>query len=85
MAYTPSGYTNRNHIGTGGTTPSHQGAAVVALRGRGQCEGVGLVRMVQVSTDTCLIEATIDRLSDCTYEVKVHEYGDMSEGGDRYP
>ncbi len=62
---------------------THLGAAVVALRGR-ECEGVGLVRMVQLSEEMCLIEATIDGLSAAKHEVKVHEYGDMSEGGIRY-
>ncbi len=57
---------------------SHRGAAVVALRGR---EGVGLVRMVQLTDDKCLIEATIDRLPATQHEVKVHEYGDLSGGG----
>lgn len=70
-------------MSTGSVSSSHHGAAVVALTTHDPCGGVGLVRMVQVNRDTCLIEATIDRLSRHHHEVKVHEYGDMSEGGDR--
>lgn len=65
------------------STPSHHGAAVAALRPRGEGKGVGLVRLVQVSKEHCLIEATVDGLSPLQHEVKVHEYGDLSEGGDR--
>ncbi len=56
---------------------------MVALRGS-VCEGVGLVRMVQVTKETCLIEATIDGLAAMPHQISVHAYGDMSEGGHRY-
>ncbi len=55
---------------------------MVALRG--VCESVGLVRMVQVTKETCLIEATIDGLVTMPHQISVHQYGDMSEGGHRY-
>lgn len=65
---------------TGGSTPCNHGAAVAALKGR----GVGLVRLVQTSEEECLIEATIDGLSIEQHEIKIHEYGDLADGGDRY-
>ena len=40
--------------------------------------------MVQATPTQCVVEATIDGLPQGQYEVNVHEYGDLSQGCDRY-
>lgn len=66
-----------------GQTASHHGAAVAILKG--SSSEVGMVRMVQATPDQCVLEATIDGLTPgLDYKVKVHDYGDLSKGCDRY-
>ena len=61
---------------------THHGAAVSALRGS---QGVqGLVRMTQLSPEQCVIDGTLDGLTSGTHDVKVHLYGDITQGCDRY-
>jgi len=64
------------------TDTTHHGAAVSALRGS---HGVqGLVRMTQVSPEQCLLDGTLDGLASGSHDVKVHLYGDITEGCNRY-
>jgi len=59
----------------------HHGAAVSALRGS---QGVqGLVRMTQLSPAQCVIDGTLDGLTSGTHDIKVHLYGDITQGCDR--
>ena len=61
---------------------THHGAAVSALRGS---QGVqGLVRMTQLSPEQCLIDGTLDGLTSGAHDVKIHLYGDITQGCDRY-
>ena len=62
-----------------GTT--HHGAAVSALRGS---DGIqGLVRMVQLSPEQCVIDGSVDGLVSGPHDVKVHVYGDITKGCNR--
>ncbi len=58
-----------------------QRAAVVALKGEGEL--IGLVRMVQSSAVSCVIEATMDGLPAGKYSICVHQLGDLSQQGYR--
>ena len=66
-------------------SPGHHGAAVVVLKAynQGGVGGLGLARLVQTTPNRCVVDATIDGLPEGHYQVKVHEYGDMSQGCDR--
>ncbi|XP_003386470.2 PREDICTED: copper chaperone for superoxide dismutase-like [Amphimedon queenslandica] len=58
---------------------SHQGAAVVVMKGSGPVNG--LLRMVQVSSNECVIEGTIDGLTpNKEHLLKIHDHGDLSNG-----
>lgn len=48
------------------------------VTGDSGCQGV--VRMIQVSPDLCVIEGTIDHLKPGQHSIVVHELGDLSEG-----
>ena len=62
---------------------SHHGAAVAMLKGNSN--ELGMMRMVQATPDQCVLEATMDGLTPSyKYRVKVHDYGDLSNGCDRY-
>ena len=56
----------------------HLGAAVSIVTGSSGCQGI--VRMIQVSPDLCVIEGTIDHLTPGKHSVVVHELGDLSQG-----
>ncbi|EDV23287.1 Copper chaperone for superoxide dismutase [Trichoplax sp. H2] len=56
---------------------SHLGAAVSILSGTSV---KGLVRFTQLSADKCMIEGTVDNLRPGNYDIKIHEYGDLSDG-----
>ncbi len=43
----------------------------------------GLIRMVQVSEDSCVMEGTVDGLQPGTHSLAIHENGDLSLGCDR--
>ena len=45
---------------------------------------IGLVRMVQVTSSSCVVEATIDNIPIGEYSINIHQLGDISRGGDRY-
>jgi len=63
--------------GMGASQSNHLGAAVSEMSG---CNAIGVVRMVQASEDSCIIEGTLDGLKPGTHGLYVHEYGDLSEG-----
>lgn len=44
----------------------------------------GVVRMVQVDHELCVIDGTIDGLSPGPHGLHVHECGDLSKGCDRF-
>ena len=43
----------------------------------------GIVRLIQYDEDECIVEGTIDGLPPGSYQLAVHEYGDLSNGCDR--
>ena len=53
------------------------------LKSYGHGNGVGLARLVQATPTQCVIDATIDGLPEGQYKLKVHEYGDLSNGCER--
>lgn len=57
------------------------GAAVAMLAGVGSVQGV--VRFLQVSEDTCVIDGTVDGLSPGLHGIHIHEFGDLSMGCER--
>ena len=57
---------------------SHHGAAVAILQGGGGVRG--LVRMVQVTPEQCVVEGTVDGLTPGQHAIQVHQYGDLSDG-----
>uniref|UniRef100_UPI00358EC15E copper chaperone for superoxide dismutase-like isoform X2 n=1 Tax=Myxine glutinosa TaxID=7769 RepID=UPI00358EC15E len=62
--------------GVGSSAGEHHGAAVTMLEGRGpEC---GVVRLMQVSSDCCLIEGTVDRLTPGLHGLHVHSLGDLT-------
>ncbi|XP_073461242.1 copper chaperone for superoxide dismutase isoform X3 [Aquarana catesbeiana] len=54
------------------------GAAVAMMSGEGSLQGV--VRFLQVSEDTCVIDGTVDGLSPGLHGLHIHEFGDNSAG-----
>ncbi|XP_072032516.1 copper chaperone for superoxide dismutase-like [Amphiura filiformis] len=73
--------------GQGTATTSHLGAAVVQLELPGPVMGV--IRMVQATQDSCVIDGTIDGLTPHgKHGLNIHEYGDLSQAcnscGDHY-
>lgn len=63
--------------GLGMTMP----AAVAIFRGG---EVTGLARLVQVDEQHCVVEGTVDGLQPGLHQVRVLEYGDLSQGCARY-
>ena len=55
----------------------HLGAAVVEIA-NGPVKGV--VRLLQMDEDNCLVEGTVDGLTPGKHGLNVHEYGDLSNG-----
>lgn len=58
-----------------------QTAAVAILKGPG--EQLGLVRMVQMSSSHCIVEASLDKVPAGQYVINIHQFGDISLGADR--
>ncbi|XP_041469502.1 copper chaperone for superoxide dismutase-like [Lytechinus variegatus] len=54
------------------------GAAVALLETGESVRGV--VRLLQVAQETCIIDGTIDGLSPGKHPLRIHQYGDISEG-----
>ncbi|KAG8536189.1 hypothetical protein GDO81_026934, partial [Engystomops pustulosus] len=48
------------------------------MAGEGLVQGV--VRFLQVSESTCIIDGTVDGLSAGLHGIHIHEYGDLSMG-----
>jgi copper chaperone for superoxide dismutase len=45
----------------------------------------GLVRFIQTDEEQCIIEGTVDGLTpNSPARINIHEYGDLSNGCDRY-
>ena len=45
----------------------------------------GLVRFIQTDDEQCVIEGTVDGLlPNAPVQINIHEYGDLSNGCDRY-
>eukprot|EP00057_Strongylocentrotus_purpuratus_P019570 XP_011674044.1 PREDICTED: LOW QUALITY PROTEIN: copper chaperone for superoxide dismutase [Strongylocentrotus purpuratus] len=59
-------------------TGAHLGAAVAMLETGDPVRGV--VRLLQVAQETCIIDGTIDGLSPGEHSLRVHQYGDISDG-----
>ncbi|XP_072495309.1 copper chaperone for superoxide dismutase isoform X5 [Notamacropus eugenii] len=57
--------------------PENLGAAVAMLGTSGAVQGV--VRFLQVSPQSCLIEGTIDGLEPGPHGLHVHQYGDLTQ------
>ncbi|EDM12425.1 copper chaperone for superoxide dismutase, isoform CRA_a [Rattus norvegicus] len=53
------------------------GAAVAIMEGSGTIQGV--VRFLQLSSELCLIEGTIDGLEPGLHGLHVHQYGDLTK------
>lgn len=67
--------------GVGGSSEITESAAVAIFRGN---EVQGLVRLVQVDEQYCVIEGTLDGLQTGSHQVRVLEYGDLSHGSARW-
>ncbi|CAI9734784.1 copper chaperone for superoxide dismutase-like [Octopus vulgaris] len=60
-------------------TGKNLGAAVAAIdMGKSMVQGV--IRLVQASPKTCVIEGTLDGLKPGVHRLSIHEYGDISNG-----
>lgn len=62
--------------------------AAVAIVG-GECgfaqgKVQGVVRFIQADEETCIIDGTIDGLSPGLHGLHIHEFGDISEGCNKY-
>ncbi|XP_068116671.1 copper chaperone for superoxide dismutase [Hyperolius riggenbachi] len=66
--------------GMGSIKSQNLGAAVAIMSGEGSVQGV--VRFLQVSEDTCVIDGTLDCLSPGLHGLHIHEFGDVSAGCD---
>ncbi|XP_033102744.1 copper chaperone for superoxide dismutase-like [Anneissia japonica] len=60
------------------TSVKHLGAAVSMLQGPSCVEGV--VRFLQATENTCIIEGTLDNLKPGPHGLNIHEFGDLSNG-----
>ena len=56
------------------------GAAVAEVRGSGV---KGVARFIQNDEDVCVIEGTFDGLQPGKHDIRVHEFGDLSNGCQR--
>uniref|UniRef100_F6Y0R2 Superoxide dismutase copper chaperone n=1 Tax=Xenopus tropicalis TaxID=8364 RepID=F6Y0R2_XENTR len=65
-------------MGMGTVQSKNLGAAVAMMSGEGSIQGV--VRFIQTSENTCIIEGTLDGLSPGLHGIHVHEFGDISNG-----
>lgn len=66
--------------GVGGPSEIMESAAVAIFRGS---EVRGLVRLVQVDEQYCVVEGTLDGLQTGPHQIRVLEYGDISQGSAR--
>lgn len=65
-------------VGQGSITGNGIMGAAVAMINNDDVKGV--VRLVQLDNEKCLIEGTLDGLTPGKHSLKVHEYGDLSNG-----
>lgn len=66
--------------GAGSATGRHLGAAVAMLDAPGIS---GVVRFLQLDTEMCLVDGTVDGLSPGKHGLHVHEFGDLSDNCNR--
>ena len=67
-----------------GEDNSHLGAAVAMVGSKNLSDDVvGVVRIIQVNHDLCVLEGTIDGLKHGEHYLRVHTLGDLSRGCDR--
>ncbi len=59
----------------------HLGAAVAMVSG---ALAKGVIRMVQLDSETCVFEGTVDGLASRAHDIAIHEAGDLSAGCDRF-
>lgn len=64
---------------------THLGAAVSMVAGSARLyDSVkGVIRMVQVNEEICVLEGTIDGLQPGEHALRIHNNGDLSQGCDR--
>jgi len=65
-------------VGQGSIAGNGNIGAAVAMINNDDVKGV--VRLVQLDNDLCLIEGTLDGLTPGKHGLKIHEYGDLSDG-----
>ncbi|KAJ1899291.1 copper chaperone [Kickxella alabastrina] len=65
--------------GTGSTAEGTTGAAVCILEQKTPPYTRGLVRFVQISTDTCFVDISVNGVSDGTHRASIRECGDLSD------
>ncbi|XP_076260140.1 copper chaperone for superoxide dismutase-like [Rhynchophorus ferrugineus] len=58
----------------------YDGTAAVSILEVGEKNVQGVVRFVQASPDTCIIDGTIDGLKPGKHNISIHECGDISKG-----
>ncbi|XP_075425843.1 copper chaperone for superoxide dismutase isoform X2 [Ascaphus truei] len=63
--------------GMGSSELKSLGAAVAMMSGEGSVQGV--VRFLQASNETCVIEGSLDGLSPGLHAIHIHEFGDLSD------
>ncbi|XP_038072125.1 copper chaperone for superoxide dismutase-like [Patiria miniata] len=66
--------------GHGVSNGKHLGAAVSVLDTPRDGPVAGVIRMVQLAENRCIIEGTVDGLTPGVHGLNVHEYGDISDG-----
>ncbi|XP_072279143.1 copper chaperone for superoxide dismutase isoform X2 [Pyxicephalus adspersus] len=66
--------------GMGNIKSDNLGAAVAMMSGEESVQGV--VRFLQVSEDSCVIDGTLDGLSPGFHGLHIHEFGDVSAGSE---
>ncbi|XP_071800030.1 copper chaperone for superoxide dismutase-like [Asterias amurensis] len=66
--------------GQGVSTDKHLGAAVSILDTPHDGPIRGVIRMLQLANNSCIIEGTVDGLTPGAHALNIHEYGDLSDG-----
>ncbi|XP_022091361.1 copper chaperone for superoxide dismutase-like [Acanthaster planci] len=66
--------------GQGLASGKHLGAAVSVLDTPHNGPVMGVIRMVQLADNQCVIEGTVDGLTPGAHGLNIHEFGDISDG-----
>ena len=67
--------------GIGNATEVNVPSAAVAIFCTGEVKGV--IRIAQIDNQHCVLEGTVDGLQPGPHQVRVRQYGDLSEGSSR--